>query len=101
MGRVVLSLPGGGIRALAQALLLEEIERTTGEPIRHQVDLVAGTSGGGIVAAAIAAGIPLSQVVAIEAKESRENLRAVPQDSWSKFFSCPRIAPMTRIEATP
>jgi uncharacterized protein len=46
----VLSIDGGGIRGLIPALVLAEIERRTGRRIAELVDLVAGTSTGGILA---------------------------------------------------
>jgi patatin-like phospholipase/acyl hydrolase len=46
----VLSIDGGGIRGLIPALVLAEIEQRTGRRIAEMVDLVAGTSTGGILA---------------------------------------------------
>jgi patatin-like phospholipase/acyl hydrolase len=46
----VLSIDGGGIRGLIPALVLAEVERRTGRRIASMVDLVAGTSTGGILA---------------------------------------------------
>jgi uncharacterized protein len=48
-----LAIDGGGIRGLIPALVLAEIERRTGRPIAEMVDLVAGTSTGGILACAL------------------------------------------------
>jgi patatin-like phospholipase/acyl hydrolase len=49
-GVKVLCIDGGGIRGLIPALVLAEIERRTGRRIAELVDLVAGTSTGGILA---------------------------------------------------
>ena len=49
----VLSIDGGGIRGLIPALVLEEVERRTGRRVADLVDLVAGTSTGGILACAL------------------------------------------------
>ena len=49
----VLCIDGGGIRGLIPALVLAEIERRTGRRIAEMVDLVAGTSTGGILACAL------------------------------------------------
>ena len=49
----VLCIDGGGIRGLIPALVLAEIERRTGRRIAELVDLVAGTSTGGILACAL------------------------------------------------
>jgi uncharacterized protein len=46
----VLCIDGGGIRGLIPALVLAEIERRTGRRAAELVDLVAGTSTGGILA---------------------------------------------------
>jgi len=49
----VLCIDGGGIRGLIPALVLAEIERRTGRRIAEMVDLLAGTSTGGILACAL------------------------------------------------
>jgi predicted acylesterase/phospholipase RssA len=49
-----LAIDGGGIRGLIPAHVLAEIERRTGRRIADLVDLVAGTSTGGILACALA-----------------------------------------------
>ena len=49
----VLCIDGGGIRGLIPALVLAEIERRTGKRTAEMVDLVAGTSTGGILACAL------------------------------------------------
>lgn len=50
----VLSIDGGGIRGIIPALVLAELERRADKPAADLFDLVAGTSTGGIIAAAIA-----------------------------------------------
>ena len=50
----VLCIDGGGIRGLIPALVLAEIERRTGRRIAEMVDLIAGTSTGGILACGLA-----------------------------------------------
>lgn len=52
----VLSLDGGGIKGLIEAVVLMDIRRRTGRPILECFDLVAGTSTGGMIALMIAAG---------------------------------------------
>jgi patatin-like phospholipase/acyl hydrolase len=51
----VLSIDGGGIRGIIPALVLGEIELRAGRPTAELFDLVAGTSTGGIIAAATCA----------------------------------------------
>src|SRR5215204_6238475 len=55
-----LAIDGGGIRGLIPALVVAEIERRTGRPIATMVDLIAGTSTGGIIACGLAKPSPLS-----------------------------------------
>jgi predicted acylesterase/phospholipase RssA len=55
-----LAIDGGGIRGLIPALVLAEIERRTGRAIGSMVDLIAGTSTGGIIACGLAKPDPLS-----------------------------------------
>jgi len=49
----VLCIDGGGIRGLIPALVLAEIEQRTGRRVAELVDLIAGTSTGGILACAL------------------------------------------------
>lgn len=46
----ILSIDGGGIRGIIPALVLADIEHTTGKAISECFDLIAGTSTGGILA---------------------------------------------------
>jgi hypothetical protein len=46
----ILSIDGGGIRGVAPALVLAQIESITRKPIAELFDLIAGTSTGGILA---------------------------------------------------
>jgi hypothetical protein len=59
----ILSLDGGGIRGAFTAAFLADIERRLGCRVADHFDLIAGTSTGGIIAAALAAGEPASRVV--------------------------------------
>jgi predicted acylesterase/phospholipase RssA len=52
-GLRILTLDGGGARALVSIEILKELERRTGQPIHQLFDLVAGTSAGGILAVAL------------------------------------------------
>jgi patatin-like phospholipase/acyl hydrolase len=49
----VLSIDGGGIRGIIPAVVLTELERRAGRRVADVFDLVAGTSTGGILAAAL------------------------------------------------
>jgi predicted acylesterase/phospholipase RssA len=64
----ILSLGGGGYRALFTAQLLARIESMpdyAGTPIGHRFDMIAGTSAGGLIAVALALGEPAEKVVQI------------------------------------
>ncbi|MDQ3767950.1 MAG: patatin-like phospholipase family protein [Actinomycetota bacterium] len=49
----ILSIDGGGIRGIIPAVVLTELERRTGRRVADMFDLIAGTSTGGILAAAL------------------------------------------------
>lgn len=59
----ILSLDGGGILGAFSAAFLAELEKRLDGPIASHFDLIAGTSTGGIIAAALAAGEPASKIV--------------------------------------
>jgi predicted acylesterase/phospholipase RssA len=67
----VLSIDGGGIRGLIPALVLAEIERRTSRRIADLVDMIAGTSTGGILACALGKPDPLpaSEVASLYVEE--------------------------------
>lgn len=50
----ILSLDGGGIRGVIAAVILAEVEKQLNIPLNQYFDLIAGTSTGSILAAAIA-----------------------------------------------
>lgn len=58
----ILTIDGGGIKGLYSAQVLLEIERERGKIIDH-FDLICGTSTGGLIALALAAGTPCSEIV--------------------------------------
>ena len=51
----ILSLDGGGLRGLAQLLILKRIEMLTNKKIHELFDLIVGTSTGGIIACGLTA----------------------------------------------
>ncbi|MBE9128504.1 MULTISPECIES: patatin-like phospholipase family protein [unclassified Coleofasciculus] len=65
----ILSLDGGGIRGLVSAYMLQEIEAKLKEnnkpPLREHFDMIAGTSTGSILAAGIALGYPIKDLIDI------------------------------------
>lgn len=58
----ILSIDGGGIKGLYSAVILADFEERHGKLSNH-FDLICGTSTGGIIALALAAGIPAKEVV--------------------------------------
>ncbi|MCW5725032.1 MAG: patatin-like phospholipase family protein [Maricaulaceae bacterium] len=60
----ILSLDGGGIKGLYTSAFLQHMENSlsSSESISDYFDLIAGTSTGGIIALALAAGVPASDV---------------------------------------
>ncbi len=69
---MVLAIDGGGILGLIPALILAEIEARTGRPAGELFGLVAGTSTGGIIACAVAAGIPARDVADFYRQRGRD-----------------------------
>jgi patatin-like phospholipase/acyl hydrolase len=59
----VLSIDGGGIRGIFPAIILNNIEQKFNIKLSECFDLIAGTSTGSIIAAAIACDIPLQEVI--------------------------------------
>ena len=70
----MLAIDGGGIRGLIPALVLEEIERRTGQPAAELFDLVAGTSTGAIITCALTRPqpMPAARVAEIYEQEGPE-----------------------------
>ncbi len=59
----ILSLDGGGIRGAISAAILSEVEKMIGSPLNQYFDLIAGTSTGSILAAAIAKGLTSENIL--------------------------------------
>src|SRR4051812_34648853 len=78
--RHLLAIDGGGIRGIIPAVALAKLESTTGRLTRESFSLVAGTSTGAIIAAAIAAGIPATEILDLYLVRASEVFRRHP---WS------------------
>jgi uncharacterized protein len=75
----VLSIDGGGIRGLVTTILLQRITQVPGlEKILDSLDLIAGTSTGGLLALAIADQIDLGQIRDMYVNKGP----AIFDDSW-------------------
>lgn len=68
----ILSLDGGGTRGIIPATILQCIERDFGKSPVELFDLFAGTSTGGIIAIALAAGLPVSDLVDLYLNRSKD-----------------------------
>ena len=86
----ILTLTGGGFRGLYTAKVLEELENEYGYPIGRFFNLIAGTSIGGILALAVAAEIPMSDVVKLFEqhgdkifKKRKANLFSIKRSTYS------------------
>lgn len=68
----ILALSGGGYLGLYTAAVLATLEEQIGEPIGRRFDLIAGTSVGAIVAAAVALEVPLRDIVELFQRHGTE-----------------------------
>jgi uncharacterized protein len=59
----ILSIDGGGTRGVVPATIISLIEQETGNKILDFFDVIAGTSTGGIIATALAAGVNSQELV--------------------------------------
>jgi len=67
-----LSINGGGIRGIIPCSVLAALERQTGKLTRDLFSYVSGTSTGALLAAAVAAGIPASELLTVYTTRSKE-----------------------------
>lgn len=58
MERLILSIDGGGSKLYYFAEMMFQLEARLNRPLREVFDLIVGTSAGGIMALALAAGVP-------------------------------------------
>lgn len=68
----ILSIDGGGIRGVIPTATLVALEQQMGQPVRNCFDFLAGTSTGALIAAALAAGLPATQIVDIYTRRGGE-----------------------------
>jgi uncharacterized protein len=88
----VLALSGGGYLGLYSAAVLAALEEQAGEPIGRRFDLIAGTSVGGITAAAVAFELPLSHLVRFFFEEGKDifSARAKPSGTVGRLLDLSR-----------
>ena len=88
----ILALSGGGFLGLYTAALLAALEARVGVPIGRRFDLVAGTSVGAILAAAVALEVPLSEIVELFQQHGAEvfSARALPSGAMGRLLDLTR-----------
>ena len=89
----ILTLDGGGIRGLLTARILQRLEAMVPGWL-DSVDVIAGASTGGIIALALAAGVPLSDIVALYQDRAKDIFKSrdwldgiMPDEMWRADFS--------------
>lgn len=68
----ILSLDGGGTRALLTIEMLKAVERASGKRLHELFDVVGGTSTGGVLAAGIQERMPLSTLEALYLRMAKQ-----------------------------
>ncbi len=81
----ILSLDGGGIRGVISTVILSEVEKMVGAPLNKYFDLIAGTSTGSILAAAIAKGLSSEKILQLYRNKGK---RIFP---YSNLYSLERL----------
>lgn len=80
----ILSLDGGGTRGLFPSTILQCIQEETGKSPVEIFDVIAGSATGGIITAALAAGLPVSDIVDIYLNRASFIL---PSDFFRKLWN--------------
>jgi predicted acylesterase/phospholipase RssA len=83
--RRILTIDGGGLRGVIPVCILAALEAQTGRPAREHFPFLAGTSTGAIIVAALAAGVPATDILEFYEKDARP----VFAKSW--FFLAERV----------
>jgi hypothetical protein len=81
--RRILSCDGGGIRGIITLRCLEALEKAIGQKCIDYFDMFAGTSTGSFIAAALADGASVQQLIEIYTKRRKE---IFPQNPLRQFF---------------
>lgn len=83
----VLALSGGGVKAVAELMVLIEIEERTGKSISELFPIIAGTSVGGLIGALLT--IPKeenSKIPKYSAKEALQIVKSTAEDIFPNIF---------------
>jgi len=78
----VLSIDGGGLRGIIPAMVIAELEKRSGKPAAQMFDLIAGTSTGGLLAAALSIGKPADDIVRMYKDNAS---RIFPYSFWRRW----------------
>lgn len=70
--KTALSINGGGIRGIIPCSVLVSLEQQTGKLTREVFSYVSGTSTGALLAAAVAAGVPASELLSVYTTASQK-----------------------------
>lgn len=77
----ILSLDGGGVRGIIEAVAIQELEKTLGvSNLQQKFQIFAGSSTGALVACGLAAGWPGKKILDIYLKQSAQ---VFPTSHWS------------------
>lgn len=101
----ILSLDGGGIRGVISATILLEVEKQINQPLNQYFDLIAGTSTGSILAAAIAKGLTSQDILQLYRNKGQRIFPYTSLLSWERLplliqygFSAPKFSDAGLIE---
>lgn len=78
----ILTIDGGGIKGVYAASLLAQIEEYSDSRICDHFDLLAGTSTGAIIVAALSVGVPARDILDLYLKKGRD---IFPKSRWRIF----------------
>lgn len=84
--KIVLSIDGGGIRGIIPAKIIHFIETLVRCPVMGSIDMIAGTSTGGIIALALAEGWGTADIVDMYRNHGEDIFRR-KRFRWSMFRS--------------
>ena len=87
----ILAIDGGGIKGVYAASLLAEIESLSGTNICDYFDMLAGTSTGAIIAAALSIKIPAHNILELYLNKGEE---IFPKEHWKLFRGKYRTQPL-------
>jgi hypothetical protein len=97
--RRILAIDGGGIRGLIPAAVLASLERSTEKPVAEHFDLLAGTSTGAVLAAAVGAGFSGERLQALYRARGPELFRQIPIVSLVRRIVAGHLYDVRRLRA--